>query len=1153
MPDKEIYSLIFPGGGMNQDDSPLNFPQDNAGVSMFEQGDYRYARNVRIGSTSENNRGALENVPSTLSIDTYLIWNGSVWTSGSPPAGTNTSIGKCEDIKNRCIYEFIWNSNGDHLIMRVSRSDRRELLRWNGLNFKQSHIISSWIIGPYLCFTSKQTGDIVSNSPQAVANPPRIIDYTDIFQMKADLGSDFQEFHISYAKWAPQSPPVIKQAASDQSEYLEEGIYQFAYRYVYRGGFRSSFSPFSWFYSNQMQGTPYAVDISIPGFIFRYNDRANTAFGHDVPAFYMFTEYIELMYRESETDVWKLFRRYEVQTSGNTAFQFSNTGPSAVIPSNESAQPFDSVPFYAGCGEGIDNRTILADNTDELPVPAFEVENVGVVQRHPYNDNWNTPSGYTSLSPADLSLLNSIQSRRQFSFKERGIYKLGILFKHWTGRTWQVITKDYWSYIIPIIAKNLSSAQYHFEGVSGLQFTIPSGIIPPDGAVSYQIVRTNCLNIEYFLHGIMNSVDFLQNDANNLNDSVSTPAGMQSVLNDYFDNQALASNEQNRKLSDRTVSFVRKNKLASTVNAASQLQFWISNWIMPTSANSGASADNTANYLYYTFRKGDRVRFIGNVSGPITYDVFDEEIIEYTGKSIIINKPAGLTSMKTRGITGASEPEFFIEIYRPKKITEQPVFYECSEWYPVIEPCTPNRDFAKRNWLWSDPTAVTATTVSGNVSYNSMPVMTGDVWMVPRSMYYDYINSSMAGSVTLTSAQMNQDYRRAYDRWEHNTGRPASAYVYIPKVYDKLTQARFSLRYLQDSVFNGLNSFYDENQFIYPEEYGRIRAMVNTNNAQVESVGNIMLVLGEIEVWSVYVNRTTLEDLSGRTTVSISDKVLGSFNTLLGSFGTLNPESWARKNGRVVWWSQRNGCWARYSRDGMTDLSAVKMQNWFQEIADLIDATYSATPARCTATYDEFHDEWLTFITHPDMPASFRGYDRYKCVTFSERDKRWKSVYEYGADCFAFIGLDVYSLRGTSLVVHERGSGYGNFYGTVYPVMWEVIANKLATYSKAWRAVELIASDRWSMAVTGDWRSNGQVRQQSTVTLADLLLLEERYVAPVLQDSVTPNISNPEINGDEMRGRALLIMLTLDPAVVWLSVLNYLSVKSSDSPKNPKN
>lgn len=1156
MPNRDFISLLFPGGGLNQDDSLLNFPPENAGNSPFEQGDYRYARNVRIGGTSSDNKNAIENLPSTLQITTYKTYNGSSWVDGSPPSGTNKCIGRYEDIKNNTFYAFVYNSSGDHIIYKCQKGASiviYELLRWSGLNFGEDNIVSAFMISSYLCFTTRQNG--TDGNP----NPPRIIDTTSIYQTFYDLGASFQEYHISFAKWAPLAPPILKKDTSTSDIAIKYGIFQFAYRYVFKGGFRSTFSPYSYFYTNEAAGDYKIIDISIPGFIFKYNDRANTSFGHNDIAFYYFVEYIELAYRESETGSWKLFKRYTVESSGNDAFTFSNNGPAATVPSNETAQLFDSVPFYAGCGEAIDNRPMFADNTDELVVPSFDVSDINVRQYSPFFPNWNDPTGYGLLNPTDAALMEAIVKGRQFSFKERGIYKVGIVYQHWTGRTWQAITMDKWTYRIPTSAQQIGSSQYWAEALSGLEFKIPAGVKPPDGAVAYQIVISNALNFEYFLHGVANDFKFLQNDVNSLNDDISTPSDLQSVFNDYFDNQAITpdGNTQNRELSDRVVSFVRKNKTTTNLGNASQIYIDVSNWMLPTKANSAATQDNPHNYLFYTFQKGDRVRFYGNVTAPTTYEVFDEEIIEYTGKGLIINKPTGLTGLGYRATLATREEQrFFIEIYRPKTYSpdENIIFWERGEWYPITQPCTTSADFAKRNFVWDGQIQVTAIHVNGFTLFDQVPLVVGDVWSVNHPMYYNYANANSPGQLALfKSAQMTQDFKKAYGRWEHNTGRPYSSYRYIPKLFTKETQARFGLRYLQDSVFNGINTFLDENQFIYPQEYGRIRAMVNTNNAQVESVGSILLMMGEIEVWSVYVNRTTLEDLSGRSQVSISDRVLGSFNTLLGSFGTKNPDSISRRNGRVLWWSQRNGCWVRYSRDGTTDVSSNKMANWYQDIADIILPTFDTTPAKVISVFDNYHGEWVTCFADSSMPSTFRGYDAYKCISFSERDKRWKSVYEYDPDFFVSIGQTVFSLIGAQVWAHERGADYGKIYGVAVPSQWQPVANASVLNSKVWQTITLFATDRWSFLLTGDWRSNAATQQSSEILLADLEKKEDAYVAAVKRDSNTPNVANPKFQGDMMRSRTLLALMTLDPDVDYLTVLNYLGVQAIDSPKNLKN
>lgn len=1160
MADKEV--VISLAGGINQDESVHNPPPENRGVSSYELGDYKYALNIRVGSSIEDNSGAGEYIASTLEIANYYTWDGAAWQSGSAPAGTNTAINKLED--NGKFYWAVHNSNGDHQILMFVKHERQiyELCKWSGLNFDLTKFVSMCRINKWLIITDK-------NSPPRIMNVD--IDTTDdtqIFRLRQTLGANFSEFHISFAKWPPLAPPLVRKATSGTSDYTEKGIVQICYRYVYKGGMKSTFSPPSWFVTNEIHGSGVPFSIYIPGYIFDFETPANTAFQHSSVKFYEIVEYIELAYRESTRDSWKLFKRHTVTSGDNINFEFENNGPSARIAANDIGLYFDSIPFKSGSCEAIDNRPMLGDNEDELPaVTDFDVEDVAVHSMTPGFASWNeSASGFSSLSGAQQTALQQIMDVRRMSFKERGIYKLGIVYQHFSGRENLATTLDKWTYTIPSSIALGAIERYHALG-----FNIPAGVTPPDWAVAYKIVRSNCLNIEHFVCGIVNDFKFLQNDVNAISDEITTPNSIKSIMNDFFDANTIVSviDKAFKKkfgLVERILADIRKNKVAPSITASSRLYLDISNWFVTSKKDSGATEDWPANNVFYQFQAGDRVRFWGSTSSNFNVgDLvrFDQEIIEYTGKGIIVNKPETLVTLKTRSEASPNPSQsYVVEIYRPKEFNEDEdvIFYDMGEWYPITQPRTASRDFAKRDFRWTSATAVTASTVNGHTIYNKMPISVGDVWMVAKDFYFDF-NTAFSGAFTGAKwPQMTQDPERAWDFWERNTGRAYAAYRYLPTETDKPTQVRFGGKFLEDSLFVSINNFRDEWQHIYPSEYGRIRAMKNTSNAQVESVGSILLIIGEVEAWSVYVNRTTLEDLSGKTQVTISDKVLGSYNTLLGQQGTLNPDSISAKNGRVLWWNARVGEWVRYSRDGLTEISDRGMKNWFKDLSDLlIDEYNGGTTPKVLSTFDDYHKCWVTYIHHADLPATFKGYSSYKCVTFAERnaDKRWKEwLPAEGTEIFASLDNEVYSIIGSEVHIHEAGNDFGSWFGVKKDVYIEVIANAEVRKNKIWKAVALESSDAWSFeSVKGDWRSNGATRQETRMRQDDLQKKEWTFWTNIKKDKNTPNAASEQagvVNGENMRSKSLRIMMKLDPAVDYLSVFNYLIVTYDDSPVNPK-
>lgn len=1187
MADNPIEVYLAASGGLNTEDSPLNASNNNAGHSLYESGDYLYALNARIGNSFGVNAGAVENIPSTLLISSFLEWNGSAWVaaSGPQPAGPNVAVGRYEDHTEGKVYWFVKNAVGADAIMMFVKSEQKiyQLIRW-GFNFGK--YVSAAKINKYLIFTDGKPSD-------GTGNPPRIVDVTSIYTLRYTLGTNFSEYHVSFVKWAPVLPPIISDTGqSDGSIFITKGVFQFAYRYIYIGGFRSCWSPPSNFVTNQelvvvnfnnpspLSGQAKNFAVRADGFLFDYNNPANTAFTHADPQFYDFVEFIEFAYRDSVAATWKVFNRMAISGPPPSPLisSFANAGPIVNVAESDIGQFFDAVPLLSPAVEAIDNRPMFGNNLDDLPpMLDFAVTNVEVYSVQPTDNNWFD----------DIPALVDILKYQKFSFKENGIYKLGIIFKNYSGRSGLVQTLDYWSYTIPANSKSNSIAK---EDYHGLGFKITAGLLPPIWAVDYQIVRSNCLNIDMFIVGMVNEMTFLKFTSSQLENSLSTSDLIKSAISSYYDNFNTGGSQYS--LISRILSIVRKNEEVLP-SLATFVYINIANWCLDTKR---FTTDPTipCNNIYYNWQPGDRVRFWSSVTANLTgpYTQHDEEIIEYTGIGLVVPMPVNVGYMLSRGdyieAYGTIFPDkpYEIEVYRPKKYSLQNdvIFYEMGEWYPITQPGTVNRDFSKKDFTWGGSSQVTTTTIKSHTIYNRVPIINGDVWPITKNFFWNatidpgtsgitdgggigrlgpYVTPSNTNEYNYhviddypIFPQMNPDKFNAAGLWEHNTGRPLVAYRYLPKQFSKATQIRFGGKFLEDSLFIGINNFQEGNQFIYPGEYGAIRALTNVSNVVVKAVGNILLVSGEEETWSVYVNRTTLEDLSGRSQVSLSDKVLGSFNTLLGSYGTLNPESFSRKNSRVIFWSAKQGKWIRYSDDGLTPISDVKMYNWFNDLSILLINQYGTSEnPKALTVYDNYYQEWITILNHSSLPLTYRGHSSYKCVSFSEDDKRWKSFYDYAPEFFAALENETYSIIGLDIHIHFGDNDFNSIYGVKKDTLWQPIANQEFRRKKIWMAIAEEATDKWSLpSIDGDFKSNGALIQTTALQLTDLTNLEDVFWSAIKRDINTPNKTGDDAlnNGNVMRSKALTLMLKLDPAVTWYSFLNWLSVSYIVSEKTLK-
>lgn len=1153
-------------------------------------------------------------LPATVDLQYYQAL-GTFLAPSTRPTGTEKVIGKLEDYEFQRLYYCVWNSEGHHCIRYWDALNNYivEVLQWEGLNWESDYFVKMAKLDNWMAFTDRH-------------NPPRLIDVDAVAALKAVLGDEFREFHISFHKWAPTVPPIPRvyyDGSTNNYDKLKDKVYHFSYRYIYRGNLKSCWSPISkgatvinmsnTFYANR---TITAIEIDIPGSLLNEPPPVGPPshvefpyFDHTDVKFTSVVDYIELAFQDGELELWKLWKRVPVTPAFNRLQYFNGDGLLTPVNTDDFIQPFDMVPFLAGTVEAIDNRFVFGDCLDEKPpVTNWTVEDISSVYGL---DEWQDPrtTSFAAISAVPRAKLQRLNALSNLTFKDRTYYKMGIQFLYPAGWRTGVYTSEEWLYNVPDVGGQLSGT----DNIA-LNFSIPDNMVPPEGAIGYQIMRTNALSLSFFMFGIVNQLSPLVDDVSTVIDSIDLPDTVKTRINDHFQNvNTIASKEvieytqkvleeeiaanakkdrrikrKNRILRIGTIANIgvgsashnltamaiekwgrrtpigpvleqqlRKTKalLASVVANASRIHIDINNWIF--GAKSGTDTEFPLNKLFYTFTPGDRVRFVGSTDATPTDEQlqeFDVPIIEYTGKGLIIERPEDCLWISDP--EDADPRNFNIEVYSPHIANQQDhIFYEMGEWYPVLYPLEAAglRDFAKRDFVWVNEAAVTLSQYGPFDFFNKMPLFYGDCYNVGKTVYRDDVAPGWVGpNSSPMFISMNPDVNKTFDYWDKNNGRPAIAYDELPVERFKPTIARFSGKIVEESFINNINNMREEDQFVYPSEYGRIRDMVNTSNAQVESVGAILLVIGERETWSVYVNRTTLEDLSGRSQVSLSDDVLGSFNTLLGSHGTLNPESVSKNRGNVWYWDAIDGSWIRYGRDGLTEISSYKMRNWFSELGDLMITKYQTDEIPLAlAEYDKFNDELVTYQNHSTLPATFRGYENYKGTLFSENDTRWKSCHNFTPEMMGKMNKQLIMFKAGAPYLYEKAATHSTFFGVKYDVMWEPVCNDNPQFKKAWSAFGVTATNRWSVErILSEYRGL-KAKQETSIAITTFEEREDNYYVAIPRDENTPNIGSPRINGNQMKSKAIQVLMKLDPAVTYLSLLHYVSAQLSDSPKNP--
>jgi hypothetical protein len=153
----------------------------------------------------------------------------------------------------------------------------------------------------------------------------------------------------------------------------------------------------------------------------------------------------------------------------------------------------------------------------------------------------------------------------------------------------------------------------------------------------------------------------------------------------------------------------------------------------------------------------------------------------------------------------------------------------------------------------------------------------------------------------------------------------------------------YSDPFVIDSYVLGLSSFnlskanFEDLNYIH----GPIRSLINKDDS--------IVFLQEKKVGIFPVNKNVIESATGGGIVTTTNSVVGSPSYYLGDYGVCNnPESVAIERGRVYFSDVRSGKVMRLSQDGLTEISAVKLDAFFKRNFKNVLEAYSSESTTVT-------------------------------------------------------------------------------------------------------------------------------------------------------------------------------------------------------------
>lgn len=913
--------------GINQDDS----------YALVDKADYLNAVNMRFASSENGKAGELSK------IEGNVLKNAMIGGTLTLPGGTNECIGAYEDVPGRRIFYFNKNSNGSHGIYCYDAD--------TDLNY--TVLLSSQLVGGLGFSSLVHSVAMVDNllfwtdnvNPQRRINVEAAIKLNQatysttvlpyVLDKNSSGGSGSTHIASSVITLIRNQPwsalTVVKvNDAGYVNNFIKDEAFQFAYRFVYRDGEVSTFSPLSKLinYNTAAENTApvkNAVDITIP---------LGQKIEQDVVGVEIGVRYS----LDGNVLIMKTFTSgFTTHNSGTAlAFRFYNDTVGVSVDNASAVKPFDSIPRTSKTLEIAKNRLFLGNNLDGYDTPSTTTLTIqaagaasGSVKGQWYKvvyrsggititrywlyivDITTSPGYYVPASQPSLPIPSTAVSYGSLTFAGGNVTTiasyLGIPASDVLGLTYQGPTVDITGATASSVVGSLgfkSAASYRAGIVFFDSAGRKSGVVTNDTIVASTPDRT------FAAPSFVTRIDWSLDNNNN-------PAAQ---IPDWATHYAVVRTKSLRassffQLNSDGLQYVVKDVITGVLSYKNSYN--ITDYGIAINAKS--LFGNNLGYQYEA-GSGDIMKlYLTGVAAPYILAVKDQE-----GEKIIVD---------LQDIGGLSGVSALYEIYTPYISTTTEPYFEVGDIYQVENPGMNTRRFG---------------TINGSFR--------GDVYFLGRTI-----------PVVHTVEAMSPD-DKYWRNWFTDIGRPTI--VLSSGASSKPVSVYYSNVILQGTKTNGLSTFEVLSQTNLPTELKQINRLVLTSKVQLE--GTVMLAVGEQETASIYIGEAQIFDNSGNSFLATTTGVIGNVNVMKGSFGTINPESVYKWKGEVMYFDANKGSWVRYNTNGLFPISANKMAKYFRKVGQDILA-YFRNPSeynyanpnfalRVLGAVDPYHEEYLCHV-----------------------------------------------------------------------------------------------------------------------------------------------------------------------------------------------
>lgn len=1003
-------------------------------MEAIPEGDYMFMLDGMIGTSYDGKRGSVENVIGDSAVTVY---------------GENYKcIGGCRDVSKSRHFLFLCDTDStDHKIVEVKQNDNgststRDLYSGSYLNFDVEFPVQATYVNGYIYYTDN---------------------YDPIKSARVWEAGQTPDWSNLMKRGGIYAPTFAKSTDSSVSlNLIDKKSFQFAYQYVYYNNEISVLSPYSTLCPPNLASETFnKITVSLPA-------------GEVIPSRVKTIKFaVRVGNMTSFQYIGSIDRVGELGSFPTTSIAFYNSVYGGVVEvdyeNNEHSVPIQaktiefiknrlwlgnlvegySRPAKSGLVSGISTPTITASTTivedvsGGQPIYANNTQFYSGVKLYNYSRVFNgdgtvtiTFTGETTESQNLVSAYNSGSS----AYGQKVSYVVDA---------YEYVVPSAFSRIGNLPANTQSTSLYPFGAANQVTVadfsggTLPAGLTlyringpftgtlrtftPPGSGAIYNGLKTFSNNSTYRIgliykdeDGRSSSVVVADKDINtsssvyasNIAASWTVPSGpAPSIIPSWAKTYHIVMSKNITKSFFIELRAARINYYKGTSISA------------PTYSvdNTGIEIDITpySNIGFsYSYSDGDRV-IIYKPDGTNTYNL---EIKEFTGSKILLDNA---------DIASISNQTPIIEIYRPKVVTEDVIYYEIGQGYDITNPGESDRSFS---------------TTTGSVS--------GDSYNLLRDTYYYSGSAYIKLSTQTLFKQMSYDIK--VPDWNTDGGK-----AYIVSDKDQITRPytfRHSGLFIDGTKVNGLSEFYSADEANVSYENGEIMKLKSANRTASE--GTVLLAICRERVASIYVDESRLRINAQNDFLVTGSQVIGEISTLQGWYGTNHPSSVFDDGKNVYWYSQIKRAFVRYASNGIFQISELNVSDFFSDVSSR-DITDDLTVV--CGGYFPYYDIIMVTINHstPYDLVPYANNALEKTISYSDTNQGWIGFHSIIPDYYLDISDKMLTFRGGTLYRHDNAGAFGSYADENYYTRLRIPINSNPLLPKVWRMCQLFASHKF--------------------------------------------------------------------------------------------